>query len=486
MLWIFASLPLLLLTLGAWYLSGLAIVRNVLRINSGLTVFVLSLPVGMMLNLVLVNAVAHLIFFPISSWIIVIGTIPASLFFLRHPQPPLNWEISIRQRLVLLAALLLLVLGIFYINAREIWGDDPGHASMINLMASGEFPLLFQCNPQIRASYGYGGDLLAAVTQVMGGINSWDAEDVVKAATVASVVMLAFLVGWRHKQKIGAGLLSVFLIFTAAGMLWMYEPLSSAGGRYIAEQTSALSPLPQDLDLLTSDPGHYTIDTPDTPGFASYGYSERSLSWGFAPFVILFFLVMVDTPVPPFTKSVTLGIILAMAALLHPATLSLLFPGFIIYLFFWVRARRRRRFPRLDFNPIWTLVVAFVLMIVQGGQITDTILDKLQGIPNVMTSFMLAPFQLPSCRGETPTVHCALLSVGTMGLVPFLIPVLLWLTWRTYKRPGWAIILLGAIVAMGTTLVTRYAYIDWNIQRLIVFSVWTGAVLLGPVLYEYF
>src|SRR5579859_5750113 len=276
MLWIFASLPLLLLTLGAWYLSGLAIVRNVLRINSGLTVFVLSLPVGMMLNLVLVNAVAHLIFFPISSWIIVIGTIPASLFFLRHPQPPLNWEISIRQRLVLLAALLLLVLGIFYINAREIWGDDPGHASMINLMASGEFPLLFQCNPQIRASYGYGGDLLAAVTQVMGGINSWDAEDVVKAATVASVVMLAFLIGWRHKQKVGAGVLSVFLIFTAAGMLWLYEPLSVAGGRYLAEQSPSLAPLAQEIDVLTSDPDHYTIDT---PGFitASYGYSERSL-----------------------------------------------------------------------------------------------------------------------------------------------------------------------------------------------------------------
>src|SRR5258708_2862360 len=211
MLWIFASLPLLLLTITSWSLSGLAISRLVLRVNSGLTAFVLALPVGMLLQLVIVNALARLVFFPVSSWIVVVGAIPISLYCLSRPLPPLIWEVSGKIRIVLLTLLLIISLGAFYINAREIFGDDSGHTSMIQLMASGEFPMQFQCNPINRASYGYGGDLLASITEVMTGVTAWDAMDVVKVASVASVAMLAFLVGWRYKRKVGAGLLSVFL-----------------------------------------------------------------------------------------------------------------------------------------------------------------------------------------------------------------------------------------------------------------------------------
>src|SRR4051794_35176228 len=98
MLWIFASLPLLLLTVASWSLSGLAIVRGLFRVTSGLTTFVLALPIGMVLNLIIVNAMAHLVFFPICTWIVVIGAIPVSLFALSRPLPLLTWEISARTR----------------------------------------------------------------------------------------------------------------------------------------------------------------------------------------------------------------------------------------------------------------------------------------------------------------------------------------------------------------------------------------------------
>jgi hypothetical protein len=489
MFWLFASLPLLLLTIGSWVLTGLAIVRGLFRVTSGLTAFTLALPIGMVAQLIIVNFGARLIFLPISTWAVVIGSALISLFILSRPRPALIWEISLQMRLVLLVMLAALSLVVTYIHVREVFGDDPGHASMIQLMAAGEFPLQFQCNPNIRASYGYGGDLLSSITEVMSGTTSWEAMDVVKVASVISVTMLSFLVGWRYKNKVGAGLLSVFLIFTVGTMLWVFLPLSTAGGRYIADQSSALSPIPAQMDSMVATPWNFSVVP---PGFVTtnYSHAQRTISWGFAPFAILLFLAVLETHMDRFTKSITLGILISTAGILHPAVLSILLPGFVGYTAISFTSKRIRnnlfQFPQVDFNLIIALGVVIVVLAIQGGPITDTILDKLNGIANMTTSFTLSAFNLPSCRNGVASLNCAMLSVGNVGLAPFLIPLLLWVAWRVSKSSAWLILLLGCIAAIGITIFTSYGYEDWNIQRLITFSSWSVAVLLGPILYDYF
>ncbi len=140
--WIFASLPLLLLIIALWVSLGLAIIRVVAKVNDGITASALSLPIGLLAHLFLVNTLSYVIFLPITVWLVLLISLPLSLYLLsRKTLPALEWKISQRERLGLLILVIIVFISFFYINAREMWGDDSFHTGWTNLLAHGQFPL---------------------------------------------------------------------------------------------------------------------------------------------------------------------------------------------------------------------------------------------------------------------------------------------------------------------------------------------------------
>ena len=482
--WVLVSLPLLLLVVALWVALGLVIARMLCRVTDGITVTALSLPVGLLAHLLLVNALSYVVFLPVTVWLVLLIGLPLSLYVLsRKSLPPLVWEISLYKRLGLLA-LIIVIFGIFfYINAREIWGDDPGHATMTSILASGLFPPRFQCNPDFRLSYQYGGNLLGAAIVNIAGIAPWDAIDLVKAAQVTSVVMLAFLMGWRFSKRIAAGLLSAFMVLTVGSAMWFFLPLSSAGGAYLAQQTSELSRLPEAMQSLRQDIWSYSIVP---PGFLTtpYVHTQRTVSWGFGIFQILLFAVLIETRIPHIRKSILLGVILGATGLIQPSNLFILLPGIATYIILLLVFRHR--IPKPDFSLFIMLGVSLLLVATQGGVVTDMLFNLLDGIQSSTESFAFVSLRFPSCLGQEPSAYCGLLTLGNLGFVPLFIPLLFWLAVRKYRNPAWIIVVSGCTWGIILPMFLKYGYTDWNIVRVATFSNWVLTVYISLYLFDRF
>ncbi len=466
----------------AWVVGGLALARAGLRLRSGVEVAALSLPLGVLAQVLLANALGYVVTLPLAMLVALSALLLGGLVALRLAPQPLEWDFDRRTRLALLLLALAVGLGAWELGSLEVFGDDGGHASMAHLLAAGEFPLRFQCNPALRASYSYGGDLLAATVMVAAGASPWDALDLARAASVTSVLMLAFLAGFRPRRSLGAGLLAAFLLVTVGPMVWAFLPFARGELASWALAAPGLQSLVYGMTRLVEDPWKYAIVP---PGFitTTYAHAQRALAWGFAPFQALLLLALLEGDTTRRRKSIALGLVLGATPLMQAGMLVLLLSGFgACVVWSWLRQRRDASW-RVDFNVVVVLGLAALLAVTQGGPVTDSLYDRWDGAYNPTTGFHFDPLRLPSCRAREITAACVLLSVGNLGLTPFLLPWALLRLLRSGPRPR-LVIVFGCAAAYVFPFLFRYDYIDWNIQRILTYSSWVLAVVLAPLLFE--
>jgi hypothetical protein len=480
--WYVASFPWLVFLIAAWLVTGAALARGLLRLRDGIEVASLALPLGLVTHLAVANALGRAVFLPFALWSTAwLGLLAGVWWLARYSRgAPLAWDLPVPTRAGLLTLAAALALGVLALNASEHFVDDGGHASMTHLLAAGQFPLRFQCNPGLRASYAYGGDLLAAQSMVVAGLRPFEAVDWVKSLVTAGAAALAFLAGYRPRRLVGSGLLAVALLFTVGPMVWIYLPLAGSGIGGLAVERLGLASLVDAMQRFTASPWSYGVAT---PGFITtqFGHAQRAMAWGFAPFQILLFLALLEAPLTRARRTLALGLCLATTALLQPAALLLIGPGFVAYAA-WMRLARGPYHQPVDAHVIATLALAAALALLQGGPITDSLHDRLEGVFNPTTSFRFDPLQLPSCRGRAVDATCGLLSVANLGLAPFLLPWLARSLWREGPRRR-LVLALGCAAAYAFPCFFRYGYDDWNLQRSLTYATWTTGVLLAPLLH---
>lgn len=466
-----------------WLAGGLALARCALGLRRGLEVAALALPLGVLAHVLAANALGYVMPLPLAILLALVLQLGAALLALGRSAPAaLEWELGRRARLGLFGLALLLGLGVWELGSLEVFGDDGGHASMAHLLAAGQFPLRFQCNPALRASYSYGGDLLAASVMVVADAAPFEALDLARAASVTSALLLAFLAGFRPRRSLGAGLLAAFLLVTVGPMVWVFLPFARGGLAEWAQAEPGLAPMVASMTRLLDDPWRYGMVT---PGFitTTYAHAQRALAWGFAPFQALLFLALLECDAPRRRKSVALGLALGATPLMQAGILVLLLSGFGSYVAWsWLR-RRRDAAGRLDFDVAVVLGLALLMALALGGPLTDSLLDRFAGVENPTTGFHFDPLRLPSCRGREITATCVLLSAGNLGLAPFLLPWAVVALLRGGPRPRLALV-FGCAVAYVFPFLFRYDYIDWNIQRILTYASWVLAVVLAPLLFE--
>lgn len=474
------ALPGLICLLAAWLVCGVVVARGCLKLRDGLEVAGLALPLGLLGHALVANALGRLVFLPTVLRVLTLLALVAGAGLWQRSRTPLVWTLAPKLRARLLLLLLTLALAVLWLQTREYFADDAGHASMAHLLAAGQFPLRFQCNPALRAAYAYGGNLLAAQVMIVAGLGPFEAVDVVKTMVVTSVVMLAFLAGWRPARRVGAGLLAVLLLFTAGPIVWIFLPMGSEGLAQRAAIGTGLEPLVQAAGQLGRSPWDYAVVT---PGFITtqFAHAQRAMAWGFAPFMILLFLALLEAPLTRWRRALTLGVVLAATGLTQPGALVLLLSACAAYAL-WRLSRPAPTLSR-DLSLVAALVVAGLLIAVQGGPITDSLLDRLQGNSNPTTGFHFDPLLWPSCRNGPADLSCVVLSAANLGVVPFLLPWLALALWRRGPRVRLALV-VGVVASYAFPFFFRYDYFDWNIQRLLTYASWTVAVLLAPLLFE--
>jgi hypothetical protein len=475
--WVVPATPLLCFVLATWFLAGMLVNRFVLKMRDGDLLLLLALPIGMMTHLLVINMIAKVIFFPIAVWLSVACTILIGLFVLiRHRHQTLDWSLTRQQRIGIFAAFTFLFIFFFFINAREIWGDDPAHATMTNLIGNGLFPLRFQCNPDFLATYPYGGNLLGAEVMSVSGVYSWNALDIVRASQPTSVALMAFVLGWQLSKKIGGGFILAYLSLTIATMVWVLLPLGTTLFSSVLGNPDFGSTVRQMLHSVWD----FSIVT---PGFItpSLIYYHRTTSWGFGPFHLLLLWVLLDLPVPYIRKTVILGIVLATAVLTQPSILFVLLPGFGILLILWLIHKIQRR-NEWDFNPALLLAISLVIVVIQGGIVTDAVFGASPSANNT-TSLSLSSFRLPSCRDGPPSVECLLLSLANLNFVPLLIPLIGYSVLKKQSfRPSTVVLFSGASAGLVIPSFLVYGYQDWNIQRVYTYSAWVLMLFVGLIL----
>ena len=480
--WIFASLPLLVFSMLTWIALGLIIVRRVFKLRDGLTVCVFALSCGMIAYLFLVNALSYFISVPITVWLVNIGIWIAVFWLSRHPLPPLEWEIERQTRIYLAVAGSLLFIGVLIINAREIFIDTSGHAGIIQLFATGNFPPRFQCNPDDVAGYHYGANMLAAALVDTTGVTPWDSQDVLAAYEVICLCALVILILWRRTKKIRVCLLGIFLFFTVGQVVWLLLPLTSPGWSYLAQGSPKISELTTMLYPLDDSPWTYAIFT---PGFLTptIGHAHRSIAWSLGPLSILLFLALLETTFDRrWLKALTLGYLLGTVPLLQSASLIPLSIGFGgLTLLSIVRPRQFS----LDFNPVAVIAVSLLVAALQGGVITDGITSKLSGSDNATTAFALTSPTLPSCPKDGNTFSCIALSFTNLGLIPFLMPSFAVMTFRGRKDDAQVVLVIGTVASYILVTMLSYGYVQWNLIRIISFCTWPLAVYMTPWLYRH-
>lgn len=480
--WIIASLPLMIFSILTWIALGLIVVRAMFRFRDGLTVSTLALPSGLVAYLFFVNALSYFIFVPFAVWIVNLGVWIAVALIMRRPLPPLEWDMERETRMRLAAAGLVLFTFVFLLNAREIWIDTYAHSTMGQLLASGQFPLRFQCNPAELANYQYGGNLLAASVQDTATISSWDAQDVLIAYQVLCLCALVILIIWHRTHSIRAGLLAIFLMFTVGPVVWLLLPILNPGISYLAAGATPTATLLENMDTFTQSPWIFSFVPPGslTP---TLGHVQRTFSWTFGPFTILFFLALLDTKFDSrWMKTIVLGYVLGTVSLLQPASLILLAPGFAgLTLLSYLRPNRFS----VDINPMAVIALSLLVAVMQGGIITDGIASALSGSPSSTTSFSLKSPALPSCKDGYTDFSCTVLSLANLGLIPFLLPTFLITTLQGRKDNAQLVLALGAVAGYLFPIFIYYGYNPWELNRVFSFISWMLVVFLTPWFYRH-
>lgn len=478
-----AASPWLVYLLASWLLSGTALVRGVLGLRRGVEVAALALPIGLLAQILGLNLLAHLLPVAVSVHVTVAGALLAALAWwaIAGRRQALEWE-GRQASVALLAVALFTCAGSLALGLQEIFPDDGPHASMAQLLAAGFFPLRFPCNPDLRLAYHYGADLLAAVVLVVARTSDWEALDVVRALIAASVALLAFLAGWRVRGSVRAGVLSALLLLLAGQATWLCAPLLHEPLSGWARSLPPLAPLVERLETLTLVTPYGLLAPSKTPMFA---HAHRSLAWGFGPFQILLFLALHEARLERRRKTVALALVLGATALLQTGALVILVPGLGLY-GAWTgwrawRSRRARNAPAGDFSVAAVAALGLGLLLVQGGPLTDALLDGASGAAREVVAFRAAPLQLPGARGAPPSFGNLLFAVVNVGLAPFLLP---WVAWRAWRDGAGARLLLAACCAFAGTFqfFVRYPYSDAAVVRTLTFAIWTIAALLGPLL----
>lgn len=457
----------------AWTCGGLLLVRRGLCLRGGVEVAALALPVGLLAHILFVNALARLL--PVRF---VLAAVPLGLAlawaFARRGCAPLEWELSSRARRALLALALLAGVATYALGAREVFPDDGCHASLGGLVAGGEFPLRFPCNPELRLAYHYGVDLLVAAFLIAPGASPWLAIDLVRALVVVAVLALAFLAGWRARRTVLCGLLAAGLLATIGQATWLAGPLAQGGPS--AWLSARAAPLADTLARVSATP--YGLYSPGSaPAFV---HAHRSLAWTFGPFVALLLLALMDARLERRRRALALALAAGAASVVQSGALPLAFGA----LGAWALLAHVRPFAaeRDEARTRWlTLVLALALAAVQGGPLTDGLLARLDGVVDPMSRLTFAPLQLPSCRGQAPGVSCLVLSVLALGLGPWLWPVAAARAWREASAARLAL-LVGCALSGLLPLAFRYERQDTDLVRLSTYALWTLGALSAPSL----
>lgn len=259
--------------------------------------------------------------------------------------------------------------------------DDFQNLPLSSLMAAGDLPPHFPGSPETRFGYHYFLILLSVQFMRVASAGPWTALDLARGLTLALLIVFTGLLAWRLTRNRAVAWISAAFFLFAGGTRWLLLLLPGTllnrisaeltligSGRATAETlVDALSrswkvagsgPIPFPFAFVNGVNGPSLMAHNGHGGFAS---------------LILLLLLLVAGKQRTWQAGIPIVILIASIALANEVDFVLFYLGIVLIAVLWLIQNRSIRPPRS--SQFWIIVffLAGILVLIQGGFITEAV-----------------------------------------------------------------------------------------------------------------
>ena len=342
--------------------------------------------------------------------------------------------------------------------------DDFQNLPLSSLMATGDLPPHFPGRPETRFGYHYFLILLSVQFTRVASAAPWTALDLARGLSFALPMALIGLVAWRLTRNRTVALIATFFAGFAGGTRWLLLLLpGSLLNRISAELTligSGRATADNLIDALSSSwevAGSGPIPFPFAfvNGITSPALMAHN-GFGGSAGLILILLFLLAGRQRTWLAGIPLVILMASIALANEANFVLLYFGVILIAVLWIVQNRSIRPPRSAWFWLIIFALAGVLVLVQGGYITEAVSGYL--LPSTAESYfeggfvIVPPTLISSHLGRLALFNPIQLFVALIEVGPIILTLPLALRWgyQAFREEQWfqAAIIASAIPSM--------------------------------------
>ena len=331
--------------------------------------------------------------------------------------------------------------------------DDFQNLPLSSLMATGDIPPHFPGRPDARFGYHYFLILLSVQFMRVADASPWTALDLARGLTLTLAIVFTGLLAWRLTRNKAIAWVSAAFFAFAGGTRWLLLLLP---GTLLNRMSSGLTLIGSGRatadNLLDALSRFWVVEGNGPIGFPFAfvnGVNAPALmthnGYGVFAGVLLLLLLLLGGKQRTWQAGIPLVILLASLALANEVEFVLLYFGIILVAVIWVIWKRAIRPPQSAWFWISVVVLAGVLVMVQGGFITEVLYGRLFPSPSQSDSYfqvgfsIVPPTVISSHLGRLSVLNPIQLLAALFEMGPMILALPLVLLWgyKALREEQW-------------------------------------------------
>lgn len=375
--------------------------------------------------------------------------------------------------------------------------DDFQNLPLSSLMATGDLPPHFPGRPDTRFGYHYFLILLSVQFTRVASAAPWTALDLARGLTLAMPMAFAGLLAWRLTRNRTVAWISTFFVAFAGGTRWLLLLLPGTllnrisseltligSGRVTAD--NLVDALARSWEVAGSGPIPFPFAFVN--GVVSPALMAHN-GYGGTAGLLLLLLWLVAGRERAWQAGMPLIILMASIALANEVNFVLLYSGIVLIVIVWVVQNRSMRLPRSAWFWIVVSILAAILVLVQGGYITEAVYGYL--LPSTVDSnsyfeggFVIVPPTLISSHlGKLSIFNPIQLLVALIEVGPIILTLPLVLIWgyKAFREEQWfqAALIASAIPSLLSIFIEYRGNAGVTATTRLLSNMFFGCVALG-------
>ena len=331
--------------------------------------------------------------------------------------------------------------------------DDFQNLPLSSLMATGDIPPHFPGRPDTRFGYHYFLILLSVQFMRVASAAPWTALDLARGLTLSLAMLYTGFLAWRLTRNPAIAWLSAAFFAFAGGTRWLFLLLpGTLLNRMSSELTLIGSGRATAANLFDALSRFWVVEGSGPIGFPFAfvnGVNAPALmthnGYGVFPAVILLLLFLLGGKERTWKAGIPLVILLASLALANEVEFVILYFGIFLVAIVWLIQYKTIRPPHSAWFWIVVVIVAGILVMLQGGLITEVLYGRLFPSPVSSDSYfqvgfsLVPPTLISSHLGKLSLLNpiqlmAALLEIGPMSLA---LPLVLVWGYKALREEQW-------------------------------------------------